>query len=56
MRGLPGSLLAHIVRRAGIDNVVLERPPVTRRWRDGDDLMWQYPGYTARLERLGPPM
>jgi len=26
-----------------------------KRWRDGDDLMWQYIGFTARMRRLGPP-
>lgn len=27
---------------------------VTRR-RDGDQMVWTYPGFTAHLERLGPP-
>lgn len=38
----------HVLRPRGL-------PIEVRRWRDGDDLMWQYIGFTARLERLGPP-
>ena len=31
-------------------------PIEVKRWRDwADDLMWQYLGFTARLERVGPP-
>ena len=26
-----------------------------RRWRDGDDLIWEYVGFTARMSRIGPP-
>lgn len=25
------------------------------RMREGDDMIWTYPGFTARLRRLGPP-
>lgn len=39
---------AHVLRPAGL-------PIEIKRWRDGDHMMWQYLGYTARLERLGPP-
>ena len=38
----------HVLRPVGI-------PIEVRRWRDGDDLMWQYVGFTCRLNRLGPP-
>jgi hypothetical protein len=38
----------HVLRPVGID---IE---VTRR-RDGDDMVWKYLGFTARLTRLGPP-
>ena len=38
----------HVLRPVGID---IE---VTRR-RDGDEMVWQYLGFTARLTRLGPP-
>jgi hypothetical protein len=38
----------HVLRPAGLDIEV-------RRWRDGDHMMWQYVGFVARLERLGPP-
>lgn len=38
----------HVLRPVGFD---IE---VTRR-RDGDDMVWQYLGFTARLQRLGPP-
>lgn len=38
----------HVLRPAGM-------PIEITRWRDGDDMMWKYLGYTARLERLGPP-
>jgi hypothetical protein len=30
-------------------------PIEVKRWLDGDALMWQYLGFTCRLERLGPP-
>ena len=39
------------------DGVHVLRPVVfpieVRRWLDGDDLMWQYLGFTCRLVRLG---
>ncbi len=38
----------HVLRPVGL-------PIEVKRWRDGDDLMWQYVGFTARLRRLGPP-
>jgi hypothetical protein len=38
----------HVLRPVGIP---IE---VTRR-RDGDDMIWVYLGFTARLRRLGPP-
>jgi hypothetical protein len=39
---------AHVLRPVGL-------PIEVKRWRDGDDLMWQYVGCTCRLTRLGPP-
>jgi hypothetical protein len=38
----------HVLRPVGI-------PIEVRRWRAGDDLMWQYVGFTARLTRLVDP-
>lgn len=38
----------HVLRPVGI-------PIEVRRWRDGDDLMWQYLGFTARLRRVSDP-
>ena len=38
----------HVLRPVGM-------PIEVKRWRDGDDMLWQYVGYTARLRRLGPP-
>ncbi len=38
----------HVLRPDGADVEV-------KRWREGDDLMWQYVGFTARMRRLGPP-
>ena len=35
----------HVLRPQGM-------PIEIKRWRDGDHLMWQYLGYTARLERI----
>ncbi len=35
----------HVLRPQGMDIEV-------RRWRDGAHLMWQYLGFTARLERV----
>ncbi len=37
----------HVLRPDGADLEV-------KRWRDGDHLMWQYVGFTARMRRLGP--
>jgi hypothetical protein len=36
----------HVLRPVGI-------PIEVRRWREGDDLLWQYVGFTARLVRVG---
>ena len=38
----------HVLRPEGL-------PIEVRRWREGELLVWQYLGFTARLERLGPP-
>lgn len=38
----------HVLRPDGI-------PIEVKRWREGDDLMWEYVGFTARMRRLGPP-
>ena len=38
----------HVLRPVGV-------PIEVKRWRDGDELMWQYVGFTCRLTRLGPP-
>ena len=38
----------HVLRPDGADLEVM-------RWRESDDLMWQYVGFTARMRRLGPP-
>jgi hypothetical protein len=34
----------HVLRPVGL-------PIEVKRWREGDDLMWQYLGFTARMER-----
>lgn len=39
----------HVLRPVGLPGVEV------RRWRSGDDLMWRYLGFTARLERQGDP-
>lgn len=39
----------HVLRPVGMAGI-----EVTRR-RDGDQMIWDYPGFVARLERLGPP-
>jgi hypothetical protein len=39
----------HVLRPVGMPGI-----EVTRR-RDGEHLIWDYPGFTARLERTGPP-
>lgn len=38
----------HVLRPDGL-------PIEVRRWRDGEDLMWDYPSFVARLRRLGDP-
>lgn len=38
----------HVLRPDGF-------PIEVKRWRNGDDLVWQYVGFTARMRRLGPP-
>jgi hypothetical protein len=35
----------HVLRPVGV-------PIEVKRWLDGDDLMWQYVGFTCRLTRL----
>lgn len=37
----------HVLRPQGI-------PIEVKRWREGEHLLWQYLGFTARLERIGP--
>lgn len=37
----------HVLRPVGM-------PIEVRRWRDGEHLMWQYVGFTARMEWLAP--
>lgn len=37
----------HVLRPHGMDIEV-------RRWRDGDDLVWEYIGFTARMRKLAP--
>jgi hypothetical protein len=39
----------HVLRPVGLPGI-----EVTRR-REGDHIVWTYPGFTARLERIGPP-
>lgn len=38
----------HVLRPVGL-------PIEVTRWRVGDDLMWQYVGFTCRLVHVGPP-
>lgn len=38
----------HVLRPRGM-------PIEVKRWREGPDMMWQYLGFTARLEHQGPP-
>lgn len=38
----------HVLRPVGL-------PIEVKRWLDGDDLMWQYVGFTCRLTRTDPP-
>ncbi len=43
----------HVLRPHGHD---LGTGPIeVRRWRDGQHLMWDYIGFSARLRRLAPP-
>ncbi len=35
----------HVLRPVGL-------PIEVKRWREGDDMVWQYVGFTARLERV----
>ncbi len=37
----------HVLRPVGL-------PIEVKRWRDGDDLMWQYVGFTCRLTTVEP--
>ena len=37
----------HVLRPEGM-------PIEVKRWRDGEDLMWQYIGFTARMRKLAP--
>ena len=37
----------HVLRPQGMDIEV-------RRWRDGDDLVWEYIGFTAKMRKLAP--
>lgn len=39
----------HVLRPVGLPGI-----EVTRRL-DGDQIVWDYPGFTSRLTRLGPP-
>jgi hypothetical protein len=39
----------HVLRPKGLPGI-----EVTRK-RDGDDMVWNYVGFEARLERIGPP-
>ncbi len=39
----------HVLRPVGLPGI-----EVTRR-RDGDELVWTYPGFTARLVQVAPP-
>ncbi len=42
----------HVLRPQGLD---LGNGPIeVRRWRDGEHLMWDYVGFTARLRYLAP--
>jgi hypothetical protein len=38
----------HVLRPVGL-------PFEVKRWREDDDLMWQYVGFTARLTRVDEP-
>jgi hypothetical protein len=38
----------HVLRPVGL-------PVEVRRWRDGDQMLWNYVGFTARLDRIGEP-
>lgn len=39
----------HVLHPVGLPGI-----EVTRRL-EGDQIVWDYPGFTARLDRLGPP-
>jgi hypothetical protein len=42
----------HVLRPDGLD---LGTGPIeVKRWREGEHLLWQYLGFTARLQRLAP--
>lgn len=43
----------HVLRPHGLN--VGTGPIEVRRWRDGEHLMWDYIGFTARLRQLAPP-
>ncbi|WP_420443504.1 hypothetical protein [Candidatus Poriferisodalis sp.] len=43
----------HVLRPYGLD--IGTGPIEIRRWRDGAHLMWDYLGFTARLQRIAPP-
>jgi hypothetical protein len=38
----------HVLRPVGL-------PVEVRRWRDGEQMLWSYVGFTARLDRIGEP-
>ncbi len=38
----------HVLRPVGL-------PVEVKRWRDGDQMVWQYLGFTARSDRIGEP-
>ncbi|MCY3948546.1 MAG: hypothetical protein OXF61_05025 [Acidimicrobiaceae bacterium] len=42
----------HVLRPHGLEGP--SGPIEVRRWRDGEHLMWDYLGFTARLRRVAP--
>ncbi len=44
----------HVLRPHGLDLGQGTDPIEVKRWRDGEHMMWQYVGFTARLQHLGP--
>ena len=42
----------HVLRPHGLEGP--SGPIEVRRWRDGEHLMWDYLGFTARLRRIAP--